>query len=381
MPAKILTVDDSKTIRLIVARAFKSFDCEIIEAANGVEGLAVASREKPDVIILDVTMPVMDGTEMLGRLKSNSDLKSIPVIMLTAEAGRENVLRIAKMGVRDYLVKPFKEDQIVERVGRIVELKQRGGTVKTRKRFDDALNLLFIDDKTAIHDQIKAGLADTNWKIEGQCDAHIALELIGEKLPDLAFISTSLPDGAGFWLFQKLRGSMKTERLPLFAMSVKTAMEDQARAQQLGFTGVITKPIDFSDLKAKITRTLNLDASYKYFEQKSGVLVLNFPSNFGPNVANDITTHLGEKVTEAVDSGLDKIALDFSQIKTVDTALIELGINVIKYAQNLSMKTGAICPDTVSQACKNYEETNSWIFAGTLDDLLAAINKSQQGAG
>ena len=75
-------------------------------------------------------MPVMDGTEMLGRLKSNPDLKSIPVIMLTAEAGRENVLRIAKMGVRDYLVKPFKEDQIVERVGRIVELKQRGGSVK-----------------------------------------------------------------------------------------------------------------------------------------------------------------------------------------------------------------------------------------------------------
>ena len=74
MGIRILTVDDSKTIRLIVARAFKSFDCDIMEAANGVEGLAVASRERPDIIILDVTMPVMDGTEMLGRLKTNPDL-------------------------------------------------------------------------------------------------------------------------------------------------------------------------------------------------------------------------------------------------------------------------------------------------------------------
>ena len=115
MGPKILTVDDSKTIRMIVARAFKPFACEILEASDGVEGLAVVSRQKPDIIILDYTMPVMDGTEMLGRLKSTPELRSIPVIMLTAEAGRENVLRIAKLGVKDYLVKPFKvvDGQIV----------------------------------------------------------------------------------------------------------------------------------------------------------------------------------------------------------------------------------------------------------------------------
>src|SRR4051812_43605721 len=104
---KILTVDDSKTIRVIVAKAFKPYECEIFEASNGIEGLAAAIKEKPDVIILDLTMPIMDGAEMLAKLKANPELKTIPVIMLTAEAGRENVLRIARMGVRDYLIKPF----------------------------------------------------------------------------------------------------------------------------------------------------------------------------------------------------------------------------------------------------------------------------------
>ena len=117
MGPKILTVDDSKTIRMIVGRAFKTFACEIHEAADGVEGLTVAQRERPDIILLDLTMPIMDGVEMLTRLKADQELRSIPVVMLTAESGRDNVLRIAKLGVRDYLIKPFKEELIIERVG------------------------------------------------------------------------------------------------------------------------------------------------------------------------------------------------------------------------------------------------------------------------
>lgn len=123
MPTKILTVDDSRTIRLIVTKAFRTFDCIVVEACNGEEGLATAAREKPDLIILDVTMPIMDGVTMLTTLKANPELKSIPVIMLTAESGRDNVLHIAKLGVRDYLVKPFKEDQLLEKVNRIVTLQ------------------------------------------------------------------------------------------------------------------------------------------------------------------------------------------------------------------------------------------------------------------
>lgn len=125
MATKILSVDDSRTIRLIVGKAFKPYECAMLEAGNGEEGLVVAAREKPDLIILDVTMPVMDGVTMLTKLKEDPELKAIPVIMLTAESGRENVLQIAKLGVRDYLVKPFKEDQLIEKAGRCVTLQKR----------------------------------------------------------------------------------------------------------------------------------------------------------------------------------------------------------------------------------------------------------------
>ncbi len=122
---KILSVDDSKIIRLIVARAFAPYDCQILEAVNGEEGLAKAAMEKPDLILLDLTMPVVDGATMVQRLKQDPGLKSIPVIMLTAESGSENVACIAKLGVRDHLVKPFKDEQLVEKAGRILARKKK----------------------------------------------------------------------------------------------------------------------------------------------------------------------------------------------------------------------------------------------------------------
>ena len=129
MNKKILTVDDSTTVRMIMKRAFKPYDCSICEAANGEIGLEVAAKEKPDLIFLDITMPVMDGVTMLTKLKQNPDLKGIPVIMLTAESGRDNVAAIAALGVHSYVVKPFEDKQIVEKASAFVQLEPKPAAV------------------------------------------------------------------------------------------------------------------------------------------------------------------------------------------------------------------------------------------------------------
>jgi len=133
MALKVLTVDDSKTIRMIVKKAFQNYNCEITEAENGVEGLAAAAKIKPGLIILDITMPVMTGTEMLERLKGDADLKNIPVIMLTAESGKDNVMNIVKQGVKDYMVKPFKGEDLIERVRKIMPLEAKAEEADDKK--------------------------------------------------------------------------------------------------------------------------------------------------------------------------------------------------------------------------------------------------------
>jgi DNA-binding response OmpR family regulator len=95
------------------------------EAENGVEGLALAAKERPGLIVLDITMPVMNGIEMLDKLKRESELKTIPVIMLTAESGKDNVMQIVKMGVKDYMVKPFKGEDLIGRVQKFMQLKPK----------------------------------------------------------------------------------------------------------------------------------------------------------------------------------------------------------------------------------------------------------------
>jgi CheY-like chemotaxis protein len=121
----ILTVDDSKTIRLLLARILRPFAVEVCEACNGEEGLAVAAAKGPQLIILDYNMPVMDGLTMLSRLREDAALKATPVIMLTAESGSAIISAVARLGARDYIVKPFEERALLAKIGKVLPLVSR----------------------------------------------------------------------------------------------------------------------------------------------------------------------------------------------------------------------------------------------------------------
>ncbi len=121
MALKILAVDGSKMIRMLIKKTFTPLKCQIIEAENGEEGLAAALSESPDLIILDVNMPIMRGDEMLSKLRNEYEMKSVPVIMLTAEGVKENVAQIRDLGVTDYIVKPFKGEQLIESAKKVVK--------------------------------------------------------------------------------------------------------------------------------------------------------------------------------------------------------------------------------------------------------------------
>jgi len=124
MIPKILSVDDSRAIRMVLKRLFRPFACELFEAGDGEEGLAVATSEKPDLIILDYNMPVMDGVTMLRQMRENPELKRTPVIMLTADASSEIINTVARLGVRDYVTKPFEDAQLLDKVSRIIVLNR-----------------------------------------------------------------------------------------------------------------------------------------------------------------------------------------------------------------------------------------------------------------
>ncbi len=125
MTTKILTVDDNKVIRTVVKGIFEPYKCEIFEAENGAEGLKKAKEQKPDVMVLDITMPIMNGVVMLEKVKKSDELKHIPVIMLTSEKNKKLILQVLKLGATDYIMKPVNEKYLLERVHKLVNLEYK----------------------------------------------------------------------------------------------------------------------------------------------------------------------------------------------------------------------------------------------------------------
>jgi len=123
MRPNILTVDDAKAVRLLAQQALSAFDCEAAEATNGYNAFFAIERARPDLILLDISMPVMDGLETLSRLKAAPELADIPVIMLTSRADHAVIPQLTSLGASDSLMKPFGEAALLEKIRGIIRLK------------------------------------------------------------------------------------------------------------------------------------------------------------------------------------------------------------------------------------------------------------------
>lgn len=125
MPKKILSIDDSRMVHMVVTKTLKPLDVEVLTAVNGQEGIEKAEKEKPDLILLDATMPVMDGIEALAALKANPATKDIPVLMLSADSGKDNVERATQLGALKFITKPFTGDALVATLSEYIDLGQK----------------------------------------------------------------------------------------------------------------------------------------------------------------------------------------------------------------------------------------------------------------
>jgi diguanylate cyclase (GGDEF)-like protein len=114
--SRILIAEDDPHIREVLHMQLELNGFEVLEACDGVEALEVAERARPDVMLLDVMMPRMDGYEALQRLRASYVTRSIPVIMLTAKNAREDMLTGFRGGANDYIVKPFEKDELLLRI-------------------------------------------------------------------------------------------------------------------------------------------------------------------------------------------------------------------------------------------------------------------------
>ncbi|MDH5751769.1 MAG: response regulator [Deltaproteobacteria bacterium] len=116
----VLVVDDFATMRRIITNVLKQLGYETIyEAEDGTKALQILETEKVDFVITDWNMPQMSGLDLLKAIRASEDKKNIPVLMVTAEAMQENIIKAAQAGVNNYIIKPFDAKTLADKIAKI----------------------------------------------------------------------------------------------------------------------------------------------------------------------------------------------------------------------------------------------------------------------
>ena len=386
---KILSVDDSRMIHTLIGKGFNGYDVQLVFASNGQEGLEVAAREMPDVILLDVTMPVMDGIECLGKLKADPALKDIPVIMLTAEAGKENVLKIAKMGVRDYIVKPFSEAGIIDRVSRLVDLKPKGGAAaptppaaaaatvapaaqasgpKKQKSVTEAIKVLIVEEYPAIIESITKAVSKIGWNVVGcaspaEALPHVAATVPPNDTPDVILISLAFPNKAALSFYASVRSNPQLKTVPVMGLCVKTATFEQNDAKETGFAGSITKPLDLVELPDRLVRAMNLDNTPLFYSSEGDVQILSISQDFSDTGSVDLVRYSRPKLAGFVNAGYAKLIMDLSGVKKFEIPLLRAVASILSECNSLDIAWRIVGSDDDVSTLPTVLSTNQKVAA------------------
>lgn len=149
--ATVMIIDDSMLVRAVVRAGLEAENNDVIEAEDGTAALERCRQQPPDVILLDIVMPGLDGYQVLAQLKSDPQLSHIPVVFLTGRTGMADVVAGLRAGAHDYLKKPFEPEELLARVGSAIHVKQLQDQLRDRNAQLDQLSR--TDALTALYNR------------------------------------------------------------------------------------------------------------------------------------------------------------------------------------------------------------------------------------
>ena len=279
MTARVLVVDDIEDNIKVLKTKLEAEYYEIITASNGLECLEVAKEKKPDIILLDVMMPLMDGFETCQEIRKDPKISDIPVVMVTALHGRADRIKGLESGADDFLTKPVEDAPLFSRIRSLTRLKAMIDQLKIRgnlelgqhsiynKKMDDIKdsNILIIDDDDIQIKQIIDKLAITQANTNSICEPLSVIQ--GEEdisSYDLIIVSTQLfdEDIDPLRLISSIRTNPDARGSSILAIVEEGDSEIVSKAVEIGINDYINSPVDVNELIARV-RTLIRRKNYQ----------------------------------------------------------------------------------------------------------------------
>ena len=264
MTARILVVDDIEAnVRLLEAKLSAEY-YDVLSATDGVTALAMAAAEKPDIVLLDVMMPGMDGFQVCRRLKEDPATRHIPVVLVTALDGRSDRIAGLDAGADEFLTKPIDDVVLFARVKSLTRLKLVIDELRDREASGRRMGVIggvasrlggtggrvvIVDDNERQAMRIMAELAVEHRPVVEPNVEKAALAVRGPV--DLVILNTGAKAFDGLRFAASLRSDEATRNLPILAIYDPDDRAKAVKALELGVNDLLAKPIDPQELSAR----------------------------------------------------------------------------------------------------------------------------------
>lgn len=361
MTGLVLVVDDvPANVKLLEAKLTNEY-YDVITAKDGFEAIEQTKSKKPDLILLDVMMPGIDGFETCRRLKQDPDVSHIPVVMVTALSEPSDRVAGLEAGADDFITKPINDTALFARVRSLVRIKvlidelrlrDKSGSQLGMSASDFSLNLdvsgstlILVDDDVVQVRRISEKLAAGGYKLNHFSEHQQALEFArGESALDLILISTQLADIDGLRLATQFKAIEQVRHVPIIMLVEEDEQHLMLKGLELGVNDYLLTPVDFNEMFARIKTQIRRK---KYQE----TLKSNYQESVSMAVTDGLTklynrhyldTHLKNLVRQAAEQrrALSLVIMDMDHFKSVnDTYGHSSGDEVLKTLADVIVKT------------------------------------------
>lgn len=401
MGKKVLTIDDSQTVRTIISKHLAPFSVQIFEAENGEEGVVRARESVPDLILLDYNMPVMDGYHTLVELRSDPKLKPIPVVMVTTETAKETVVKLLKLGLNDYIAKPFTRELLLKKVNPLLRLYDgeevppaarsaapAPASAPARESAAPAKmvanpQVLVADDKASVRDLLKDYLGLQCDLVMADC-GRAAVAAVEQKKFDFIFLDLDMPDMSGFDVLSAYVSHIKegASEKKVIAMTLRSAQQDIHRASELGIPAILYKPFTRTDVdkaleQAAAAQNSGAPRKLHYLATNGTLMTLDCPAQkssrfrfFAESLASDIPREIERLISGGADRLVVKIGEGFLENHLVDQNFLKLMRQVREHP--IAVRLVADAPES-REALKQHHETANIPTDVSLECALNAI--------
>ena len=240
----ILVADDEPNIRRYLNFELSSAGFKVIEASNGTETIQMVKERNPDLLILDILMPVEDGYDVLKELKTNPRLSSIPIIVLSILEDKEKGLRL---GADAYLNKPLEKEKLLTKISELLEKEEN--------------KILLVDDDIDFVKAARFFLEKKGYKVCSACNGEEGLEVCREEKPDLVILDILMPKKDGIETLKSLKNDPLIQKTPVIILTVNAIKNGETRCLSLGAERYLTKKERLDSLLIQIREVLEKQES------------------------------------------------------------------------------------------------------------------------